>query len=429
MNTSIDKSLRSFLHHHSFSVGVFFSIVVFVLASSGLVVANGESIRPDDSHIINLRIDGQEKVIPTRASNVAEVLEKQSIRLSENDTVEPSTTTPIDSDNFQIIVNRAKPLTIIEGETSRSLLSPHVDNRKAVTSAGFELSPEDDVVEQFSSDFFSTKILGRTLTIVRAKDVTINLYGTSFQKKTKLTTVDELLKSLSISPALDDTVSPAREAQISDGLTIFIAKFGKQLVSTDEVIAFTTEFTDDANLSSGAQKIIQAGKNGRKVVTYELELKNGLEIGRRVIQETIAEEAVVQKSVRGTKPLFADYNAEGIPARVFCGSPKQGNWKNINVGNAAAGRSLAAERGWTGAEFDALLELFACESSWNERAGNPVSGAYGIPQSWPASKMSSFGDDYMTNPITQLRWGLNYVASRYGTPSAALAFHYRTNYY
>lgn len=429
MNRSTYKPLHKFLHQNTFSIGIFFSIVLFVLASCGLVVANGESVGPEDSHIINLRIDGQEQVLPTRAANVGELLEKQSIRLSENDAVEPSLTTVIDRDNFQVIVNRARPLTIIDGKTTLSLLSPHVDNRKAVTSAGIELSPEDDVIEQFSSDFFTTKVLGRTLSIVRANAVTVNLYGTPLEKKTKLSTVDQLLNSLGIKTAEDDTITPSRDAPITEGLTIFIAKFGKQLISSEEIIAFTNEYTEDPDLSSGAQKITQEGKNGRKIVTYELELRNGLEIGRKVIQETIAEAPTVQKSIRGTKPLFADYNVDGIPARVFCGSPKQGNWKNINVGNAAAGRSLAAERGWTGSEFDALLELFACESSWNERAGNPVSGAYGIPQSWPASKMASFGEDYMTNPITQLRWGLNYVAARYGTPSAALAFHYRTNYY
>lgn len=116
--------------------------------------------------------------------------------------------------------------------------------------------------------------------------------------------------------------------------------------------------------------------------------------------------------------------------RVFCGSPSQRNWKNSSASNIAIGRRLASERGWTGTQFDALKELWSCESSWTTTAGNTAgSGAYGIPQSLPASKMSSHGADYMTNPETQIRWGLDYIQARYGTPQAALAQHYAVNWY
>lgn len=116
--------------------------------------------------------------------------------------------------------------------------------------------------------------------------------------------------------------------------------------------------------------------------------------------------------------------------RVFCGSPKQRNWKNSDASNIAIGQRLAAAKGWTGAQFDALKELWSCESSWGHLKGNTAgSGAYGIPQSLPASKMSSHGADYMTNPETQIRWGLDYIAARYKSPQAALAWHYAHNWY
>jgi len=58
---------------------------------------------------------------------------------------------------------------------------------------------------------------------------------------------------------------------------------------------------------------------------------------------------------------------------------------------------------------------------WNEKAGNPSSGAYGIPQSLPASKMASAGSDYRTNPATQIKWGLSYIQGRYQNPCNAWA--------
>jgi hypothetical protein len=87
--------------------------------------------------------------------------------------------------------------------------------------------------------------------------------------------------------------------------------------------------------------------------------------------------------------------------------------------NQKIGATLAATRGWTGANWAALKSLWTGESGWNERALNKSSGAYGIPQALPASKMASAGSDWKTNPATQIKWGLNYIASRYGNPIGA----------
>jgi phage-related protein len=69
--------------------------------------------------------------------------------------------------------------------------------------------------------------------------------------------------------------------------------------------------------------------------------------------------------------------------------------------------------------FTALVQLWNGESGWNYQAENPSSGAYGIPQSLPADKMASAGSDWRTNAATQIRWGLGYIQSVYGSPSAA----------
>ena len=78
--------------------------------------------------------------------------------------------------------------------------------------------------------------------------------------------------------------------------------------------------------------------------------------------------------------------------------------------------------GWTENDFNCLVKLWERESNWNPNAHNKSSGAHGIPQSLPASKMASEGDDYYTNGKTQIRWGLKYIKNRYGTPSNAWAF-------
>ena len=85
--------------------------------------------------------------------------------------------------------------------------------------------------------------------------------------------------------------------------------------------------------------------------------------------------------------------------------------------------------GWTENDFNCLVKLWERESNWNPNAHNKSSGAHGIPQSLPASKMASEGDDYYTNGKTQIRWGLKYIKNRYGTPSNAWANSQQKGWY
>ena len=79
----------------------------------------------------------------------------------------------------------------------------------------------------------------------------------------------------------------------------------------------------------------------------------------------------------------------------------------------------AAQRGWTGNDWDCLVRLWTRESSWLWYAENASSGAYGIPQSLPADKMAAFGANYRDDAAVQIDWGLWYIAQAYGSPSKA----------
>lgn len=85
--------------------------------------------------------------------------------------------------------------------------------------------------------------------------------------------------------------------------------------------------------------------------------------------------------------------------------------------------------GWSEYDYECLVKLWNRESHWNPNAHNKKSGAHGIPQSLPASKMASEGSDYYTNGYTQIRWGLKYIKGRYGLPSAAWAYSQRKGWY
>lgn len=101
-----------------------------------------------------------------------------------------------------------------------------------------------------------------------------------------------------------------------------------------------------------------------------------------------------------------------------------------NPGSAQAiAYDIVKARGWGDGEFSCLVALWKRESGWRVNAYNAGSGAYGIPQALPGSKMASAGADWATNPATQIRWGLGYISTRYGTPCGAWGHSQSTGWY
>ena len=90
---------------------------------------------------------------------------------------------------------------------------------------------------------------------------------------------------------------------------------------------------------------------------------------------------------------------------------------------------LMEEYGFAEKEYKCLNQLWTKESNWNYKSRNKRSGAHGIPQALPATKMNVVSTDWRTNPVTQIRWGLRYISIRYETPCKALSKHKRSNWY
>lgn len=90
---------------------------------------------------------------------------------------------------------------------------------------------------------------------------------------------------------------------------------------------------------------------------------------------------------------------------------------------------LVVSNSWGRDQYSCLVALWERESNWRWNALNKSSGAYGIPQSLPGRKMAEMGADWVTNPETQVRWGLNYIKNRYGAPCGAMAHSNKFNWY
>lgn len=98
-------------------------------------------------------------------------------------------------------------------------------------------------------------------------------------------------------------------------------------------------------------------------------------------------------------------------------------------GNRAIGCALLLEAGFGLEQMPCLERLWTKESGWNELSRNRSSGAYGIPQALPGEKMAEYGSDWETNPVPQIKWGLNYIRNRYGDPCGAWSFFQANNWY
>jgi hypothetical protein len=103
---------------------------------------------------------------------------------------------------------------------------------------------------------------------------------------------------------------------------------------------------------------------------------------------------------------------------------------SVNSGNPhAVAAAEAARYGWGASQLSCLNLLWNRESGWNYLARNPSSGAYGIPQALPGSKMASAGADWRSSARTQIRWGLGYIQARYGSPCGAWGHSRATGWY
>ena len=99
------------------------------------------------------------------------------------------------------------------------------------------------------------------------------------------------------------------------------------------------------------------------------------------------------------------------------------------TGNRALGCSVLLSEGFSLSQMPCLDKMWTKESNWRTTAKNPSSGSYGIPQALPADRMAAFGSDWKTNPVTQIKWGLDYIKNRYTSPCGAWTFWQAHNWY
>ena len=389
-NTIIKYPLKS--HRKQFiSTVLAFSIlafgVIFISQTQKPVEAKGEG-----SKILTVFENGTRTSFKTDAATIREAFLEQKIEILPEDNVEPSLDEKLTDTDYNVNIYRATPFVIQDGKSRIKVMTAAKTPRKIVEASGLKIFDEDIILSEKSQNPLED---GSTnfLRIIRAKEINVKIFGKEEKVRTQAKTVEEFLKEKKITLTEKDGTSKALSHKIIAGDHFEIWRNGKQTLTVEEETPFETEKIQDASKDVSFREVKTAGEKGRKTATYEIEMKNGVEVSRKSIAEVEIKKAKKQVEVIGTKI--------NLPAGSHT------DWM------AAAGISEG--------DFGYANYLVSKESGWRVNATNRSSGAYGIPQALPGSKMASAGADWQTNPITQLRWMNGYVMGRYGSWANAVA--------
>jgi hypothetical protein len=156
------------------------------------------------------------------------------------------------------------------------------------------------------------------------------------------------------------------------------------------------------------------------------EAKTAADKARALEKKAIEKKAAAKAAA--AKAAADKASSSGSGATVPYSGPIPTSCKEY-VGNRATGCALMLDAGFKIDQFPCLDKLWKKESGWNARASNASSGAYGIPQALPGSKMASIASDWKTNPATQIKWGLGYIEDRYDSPCGAWSHSQSTGWY
>lgn len=396
MTANREKSVRRIQrvkeHPMGLPVVLFVVLAVCGLLAVWLAMRGGTpqlASRPNDSYIARLNIDGETKAIPTKAKTVGEFIQLESIPVGPRDRVEPDAHEPIVGDNFRINVYRAEPVVVIDGATETHGTAAAGSNRMAVEQAGVKLHNEDSIAVIPTYNFVVQGSLGQRLTVNRATPIQLDLYGKTYSVFTRAKTVADLLKKRGVVLGKDDTVQPGKTTVLEAGIKVSVIRNGIQVITVEEDLAPPIKTIMDASLSFGAQAVRQEGTPGKVTRTYEINIQNGKEVSRRLLQSVTTKEPV-----------------ERIVAR--------GSTSNIPSDKVA----VMAAAGISADDYAYVDYIFSRESRWNAAAMN-AGGCGGLGQACPAGKLANVCPGWQSDPVCQTRFFSGYAIGRYGSWAGA----------
>lgn len=377
------------------------TLVAFgVVAMISSVSAQSAEKPAPNGRLVTVYDRGTEKVLLTKAATVGGALKAAGISLDKNDTVEPAVDERLVATDYQVNIYRARPIIVVDGATRLKVMTPYQTPAQIAKDADISLQSEDITTIDRVDDIVAEGA-GLRMTIERATAFTLILYGETTTAYTQEATVGAMLQEKGITVNAKDTLSVPTSTKLTPGMTVELWRDGVQTKTEVEAVEFETEEIKDADREIGFREVKTPGVPGERRVTYEIVMKNGREESRKEIQSVTTKEPKRQIEVVGIKSKVTPYTGGGNKTQ----------WLSASV---------IPEGSWGAADY-----IVSQESGWNPNAVNVSSGACGLAQALPCSKVP--GNPY--DPINSLNWMNGYVTGRYGSWEAAVSFKQANGWY
>ncbi|GAA4719883.1 hypothetical protein GCM10023216_05700 [Isoptericola chiayiensis] len=414
-----------------------------VLAAStagALVLGAGSAVAVSNAYkTVTLDIDGETRDVGTFAGDVEGLLAEEGIDVTDRDVVAPATASALNSGS-DVVVRTAKQLDIqVDGEDHSTWVAA-ADAQEALNLLSQRGSDVALVASRSAERAEIPLELHQGEQVAVVHDGETDVVDGSEE-------VDDVLEAADVEIDGDDLVSVTDAAtagvkaeDLPDGTEVPQVAAVVERVEVEQVTKVKTIERDvkvkqsDDRYEDLDPKVKKKGRDGSRTVVREITTIDGEEVSNEKITSMVTTEPRTRVLVEGTKER-PEPEPEPEPATSSSSSSSSSSGSSGSSGttysgsNRSIGQQMAAARGWTGSQWTCLESLWTKESNWSHTVANPSSGAYGIPQSLPGSKMASHGSDWQTNPATQIAWGLDYIAGRYGTPCGAWSHSQANNWY
>ncbi len=392
--------MRLRLRKSTTSISVSLAILGVLGLFAGTLIARPALASDQTGRLISVHDRGKETVFLTEADTLRDAFSEAGIEIDSHDAVEPAIDDKLVASDYQVNIYRARPVTVIDGATRLKVVTPYQTAEQIIADVGINLYPEDTTDLTRSTDIVSEGA-GLQLKIDRALPLTVDLFGKPTEIRTQATIVEELLEEKDIKLGINDRMSVADSALVTSSLQLRIWREGTQTVHAEENIAFAVEQIKDADREVGYKAVQTPGAEGKRSVTYQIEVINGKEVSRTEIASIITQQPQTQVEVVGAKSKNLAYTGGGSKTEWLA-------------------QSRIPQESWGYADF-----MVSKESGWNPNAVNKSSGACGLAQALPCSKVPG----NPLNPVDSLNWMNGYVNGRYGGWQGAYNFWQKNHWY
>lgn len=254
--------------------------------------------------------------------------------------------------------------------------------------------------------------------------VTVKVNGKSrvvLGEKANMTTVKDVLETGDITLDPDDAVSPSLKSKVTEATVVTINRADADVETNDTEIAFNEVRKETSSLPKGQEKVETEGQKGIMETTSLIKRAGDKVISSNVFASWVKKAPVDKVILVGTgsteSPSTSSSSSADLGTTVPAGEVQ--SWAH----------QYLLDNGYSEADFTAANYIINHESGWSPTATNPTSGAYGLGQAYPGSKMASAGADWQTNYKTQFKWFISYCEQRYGGIVAAYNYWIAHNNY